>query len=218
MIILRWNLLWTSKYKRKTYRYFDYAVLSCTIVVGCGPGSSVGIATELRAGRSWIESRWGRDFPPVQTGPGAHPASCKMGTGSFPGVNCGRGVLLTTHPHLVPRLWKSRAIYISTLPLGHTGPVTKSLYTLPLPLLSLLDRCGSLRYSKSVCVFVRSCELRENRCTERQLRVWMKVCPDFQHFSYDLHKICASVISVKIGVVKVMVIQGRKWISYGKYG
>ena len=28
-----------------------------------GPGSSVGIATELRAGRSGIESRWGRDFP-----------------------------------------------------------------------------------------------------------------------------------------------------------
>jgi len=23
---------------------------------------------------------------PVQTGPGAHPASCAMGTGSFPGV------------------------------------------------------------------------------------------------------------------------------------
>jgi len=63
----------------------------------CGPGSSVGIATELRAGRSVIESRWGRDFPPVQTGPGAHPASCKTGIGSFPGVECGRGVLLTTH-------------------------------------------------------------------------------------------------------------------------
>jgi len=29
------------------------------------------------------ESRWGRDFPPVQTGPGAHPASCTMGTGFF---------------------------------------------------------------------------------------------------------------------------------------
>ena len=51
-----------------------------------GPGSSVGIATELLAGRSGIESRWGRDFPPVQTGPGAHPASCTMGTASFPGV------------------------------------------------------------------------------------------------------------------------------------
>jgi len=81
----------------------------------CGPGSSVGIATELRAGRSGIESRWGRNFPPVQTEPGAHPASCKMCTGSFPRVKCGRGVLLTTHPHLVPRSWKSRAIPLPTL-------------------------------------------------------------------------------------------------------
>ena len=64
---------------------------------------------------SGIESRWGRDFPPVQTGPGAHPASCKMGTGSFPGVKCGRGVLLTTHPLLVPRSWKRRAIPLPTL-------------------------------------------------------------------------------------------------------
>ena len=43
------------------------------------------------AGSSGIESQWERDFPPVQTGPGAHPASCKMGTKSFPGVKCGRG-------------------------------------------------------------------------------------------------------------------------------
>jgi len=49
-----------------------------------GPGSSVGIATELRAGRFGIE--WGRDFPPVQTGPGAHPVSCTVGSGSVPGV------------------------------------------------------------------------------------------------------------------------------------
>jgi hypothetical protein len=36
-----------------------------------------------------IESRWGgggaRFSAPVQTGPEAHPASCTMGTGSFPG-------------------------------------------------------------------------------------------------------------------------------------
>ena len=81
----------------------------------CGPGSSVAIATELRAGRSGIEFRWGRDFPPVQTGPGVHPASCKMGTGSFLKVKCGRGVLLTTHPILVPRSWKSTAILLLTL-------------------------------------------------------------------------------------------------------
>jgi len=71
-------------------------------------------ATELRAERSGIESRWERGFPPVQTGPGAHPTSCKMGTGSFSGIKCGRGVLLTTHPLLVPRSWKSRAIPLPT--------------------------------------------------------------------------------------------------------
>jgi hypothetical protein len=62
---------------------------------------SVGIATDYGVGGPGIKSRWGRDFQPVQTGPGAHPASCEMGTGSFPGVKCGRGVLLTTHPPLV---------------------------------------------------------------------------------------------------------------------
>jgi hypothetical protein len=35
---------------------------------------------------------------PVQSGPGAHPASCTMGTGYFPGVESGRGVTLTPHP------------------------------------------------------------------------------------------------------------------------
>jgi len=39
----------------------------------------------------------------VQTGPEAHPASCTMGTGSFPEVRCCRGVKLTPHPLIVPR-------------------------------------------------------------------------------------------------------------------
>ena len=42
-----------------------------------------------------IESRWGgaRFSSPVQSDPGAQPASCKMGTGSFPAVKRpGRGV------------------------------------------------------------------------------------------------------------------------------
>jgi len=41
--------------------------------------------------------------------------SHKMGTGSFPGLKCGRGVLLTTHPLLAPRSWKNRAILLPTL-------------------------------------------------------------------------------------------------------
>jgi len=50
-----------------------------------------------------------------QSGSGAHPGSCKMGTRSFPGVKCGQGVLLTTHPLLVPLSWNSRAIPLPTL-------------------------------------------------------------------------------------------------------
>ena len=43
---------------------------------------------------------------PVQTGPGANPASCTMGTGSFLGVNSGRSVTLTHHVLLVPLVMK----------------------------------------------------------------------------------------------------------------
>jgi hypothetical protein len=58
----------------------------------------------LRAGRSGDRIPVGARFsPPVQTGPGTHPVSCTMGTGSFPGVESGRGVMLTPHPLLVPR-------------------------------------------------------------------------------------------------------------------
>jgi len=85
------------------------------LYITCGPGSSVGIATDY--GLHGPGSNPGEDeiSPPVQTGPGAHPGSCKMVTGSFPGVKCGRGVLLTTHPLLVPRSWKSRDILLPTL-------------------------------------------------------------------------------------------------------
>ena len=50
-----------------------------------------------------------------------------MDTGTFPGVKYGRGVLLTTHPLLVPWSWKSRAIPLPTL-WAATGPVTGTLY------------------------------------------------------------------------------------------
>jgi len=38
-----------------------------------------------------------------------------MGTASFPGVKCGRGVLLTILPLLVSQPWKSRAKLLPTL-------------------------------------------------------------------------------------------------------
>ena len=72
-----------------------------------GPGSVVGMATGYGLDGPGIESRWGARFSaPVQTGPGAHPASCTMGNGFFPGVKSGRGVNLTPHPLLVPLVMK----------------------------------------------------------------------------------------------------------------
>jgi hypothetical protein len=86
-----------------------------------GPGSSVGIATSYGLDGRGIESRWGRDFSaPVQTGPGAYPASCTMGTGSLPRVKSGRGVMLTPYPVLVPWSWKSKAIPLLPL-MGRTA-------------------------------------------------------------------------------------------------
>ena len=57
----------------------------------------------------------------ISTGSGAHPASCTVGTGSFPGVKSGRGVTLTPHPLLLPWSWKGRAIPL--LPLWAVRPV-----------------------------------------------------------------------------------------------
>ena len=75
----------------------------------------------LRAGQSRDRIPVGARFSaPVQTGPEAHPASCTMGTGCFPGVRCARGVSLTPHPRLVPRS-KIEQRYTSTLPKGLRG-------------------------------------------------------------------------------------------------
>ena len=57
----------------------------------------------LWAGRSGDRIQVGARFSaPVQTGHGAHPASCTTGTGSIPGVESSRGMTLTPHPLLEP--------------------------------------------------------------------------------------------------------------------
>ena len=45
-------------------------------------GGSVGIATRYRLGAPRVDSGGSESFS-VQTGPGAHQASCEMGTGSL---------------------------------------------------------------------------------------------------------------------------------------
>jgi hypothetical protein len=78
-----------------------------------------------------------RFFAPVQTGPGAHPVSCTMGTRSFPGVKSGRDVMLTPHPLLVPLVMKEQS-YTSTPPMGRTACTEpQCLYIRAIPLLPL---------------------------------------------------------------------------------
>ena len=112
LILLMWRIWWASNNASRWQMGLNlvFKGLKYVIKIKCGRYSDW-----LRAGWSGIESRWRRDFPPVQTSPGARPASCTMGTGSSPGVKCGQGMLLTTHPLLVPRSWKSRAIPLPTL-------------------------------------------------------------------------------------------------------
>ena len=94
--------------KKKIYIYIYICSLS---------GTKITITTGYGLDGPGIESLWGaRFFSPVQTDPGAHLASCTMSTGSFAGVNSGRGVTLSPHPLLVPWSRKSRAIPL--LPFG----------------------------------------------------------------------------------------------------
>ena len=62
--------------------------ISVTTHHRAGRDSSVSIATRYGLDDTGTESRWGggRFFTPVRAGPEAHPASCIMGTRSFPGV------------------------------------------------------------------------------------------------------------------------------------
>ena len=84
--------------------------------------SSVGIATRYGLDGQGIESRWEARFPaPVQTGPGAHPASYTTGTGSFPGVKRpGRGV---DHPPLSSGEVEGRVELYICSPSGSSWPV-----------------------------------------------------------------------------------------------
>jgi hypothetical protein len=76
----------------------------------------------LRAGRSGDRIPVGaRFFAPAQTGPGAHPASYTMGTGSFPGVKrsgCG-----TDHPPLSCTKVEGRIELYICSPSGPSWPV-----------------------------------------------------------------------------------------------
>jgi hypothetical protein len=72
---------------------------------GKGLNSSVGIAARYGLGSPGIESRWGGEiFRTRPDRPWGPPSILHNGYRVFPGGKRGRGVALTTHPHLAPRL------------------------------------------------------------------------------------------------------------------
>ena len=85
-----------------------------------GPGSSVGIATDYGLDGPGSNPDGDEIFRPSSQALRPTQPPVKWVSGLSPVVKCGRGVLLTAHPLLVPRSWKS---------LGHTGPVTGTLFT-----------------------------------------------------------------------------------------
>ena len=107
------------------------------IIIIVDRDSSVGIATRYGLDGPVIESRWGARFSaPVQTGPGAHPASYTMGTGSLLGVKRpGRGA---DHPPPSNAEVKERVELYFFSPSGPSWPVVGR--TLLLLLLLLLFR------------------------------------------------------------------------------
>ena len=90
--------------------------------------SSVSITTDYGLDGPGIESRWGEIFRhPDRLWD--HPASCTMGSGSFPGVESGGDVTLTPHSLLVPRSKKqSRAISLPCHGLSWPNKSVKPTY------------------------------------------------------------------------------------------
>jgi hypothetical protein len=121
-------MLWS--FELLIYRQFSLFVqmdywFSAWLPLILGPGSSVGIATGYRLDGLGIESRWGEIFrtrPEWTWGP---PSLLYNGYRVFPGDKATGTWCWTTHPLLVPRSRKSRAIPLPPWALGY---VTGYLY------------------------------------------------------------------------------------------
>ena len=91
----------------------DLFCLDCTT---SGPGSSIGIATELWGGKSGVRIPVGTRFSAFPDWPWGQPSLLCNGYRVFPGGRSDRSVGVTPHPLPVPKvLEKSRAITVLAL-------------------------------------------------------------------------------------------------------
>jgi hypothetical protein len=89
----------------------------------CGPGQLSQYSNSLQAERSGDQIAVGASFSAlVQTGPGAHPASYTMGTGSFQGVKQ-PGCFVDHPPRSNAEVKEGVQLYLYS-PFGPSWPVT----------------------------------------------------------------------------------------------
>ena len=81
----------------------------------CGLGSSVSTATDYRLDGPGSNPGGDEIFRLSRPALGPTQPPAKWVPGLSQGVKCSWSVLLTTHPLLMPRSWKSRAIVLPTL-------------------------------------------------------------------------------------------------------
>jgi hypothetical protein len=112
------------------------------------------------------ECREARFFAPVPTDPGAHPASCTIGTESFPGVK--RPACGADHPPPHSAKVENEQRYTSTPPLGPSWPVTGRPLPLPLPYISNKGLVAECEEKENVAVTVAN----TTSCFKRFLNVF----------------------------------------------
>jgi hypothetical protein len=72
-------------WKKSSDTVWQSDILCIMLLLIKGRDISVSIVTLYGLDGPGIKSRWRRDFPHPSRCPGAHPASCTMGNGPFPG-------------------------------------------------------------------------------------------------------------------------------------
>ena len=110
-ILGRCHVIWEPQFSGTLWAHRACNGTALTCIEGDGTAKFLRRENSRKGGWSGNQIPVGKILSaPVQTGPGAHPASSTMSTGSFPEVKSGRGVLLTSHPLVMPWSRKSRSI------------------------------------------------------------------------------------------------------------
>ena len=127
--------------------------------------------------------------------PWGPPSPLYNGYRLFSGVKYGRGVLLTTHPLLLPQTWKSRAIPLPTL-WATTGPVTGTLYLFLYTIKIEITSTGVFKIQYQVTSVTLFCTPIPQTLQNTSLRLFPYPIRDFQSMYYACCEIFLTVYEV----------------------